>query len=235
MGIFSEILGVIANNYIIFVIISVFLVLSLIGYLVDKKTRKDAEVTPIFGSKISLNIKRDSSKIKKGKKNKNKSSDTVENNVPLNTKFSNGENVDSSWQNSVVANTTQQPLEQNYDFNNVAAVNYQNNTVPVQENVSISPIPVESFDNVSQNNLDQTWNNQYAQTAAGTAQITDTIMPNIAPGVAQPQEQGESMVSQTILPYIESNIPVDNLGNNFQNTSNINNNPGNDENINTNQ
>lgn len=47
----SAFLKVIEDNYLVFLIITIFLMLSLIGYYVDKKTRKDADLKPMF-SKI---------------------------------------------------------------------------------------------------------------------------------------------------------------------------------------
>ena len=77
MGFFSAILEAIAKNYIFFQVVTIFLVLSFIGYFVDKKTRKGADVTPIFGGKISLNIKRKDPSTKKSKKQKGFSSTIV--------------------------------------------------------------------------------------------------------------------------------------------------------------
>lgn len=44
-------LKMIEDNYIVFLLITIFLMLSLIGYVVDKKTRKDSDLKPMF-SKI---------------------------------------------------------------------------------------------------------------------------------------------------------------------------------------
>ncbi len=178
MGFLSAILEIIAKYYVIFVIITVFLVLSLIGYLVDKKTRKDDEVTPIFGGKLSLK-RRDNTK-----KSKKEASPEVNN----------------------VNNTATQNISAPMKQSNVPNYNYQTMVTPVQENY---------INNSVNTGITPT---NYVVPAATTAQIADTILPNIATSVAQPQGQGESVSApamQSIVPGVQNQIPSEQFNNNF--------------------
>lgn len=62
-------LDAIYDNYIIFIAVTIFLILALIGYYVDKKTRKDSDIKPFF-SMVGKN--KDPNAPKKEKKKKDK-------------------------------------------------------------------------------------------------------------------------------------------------------------------
>lgn len=64
----QKILDAIYNNFIIFICVTIFLILALIGYFVDKKIHKDSENTSFFSMGPNKNAK--APKIPKAKKDK---------------------------------------------------------------------------------------------------------------------------------------------------------------------
>lgn len=200
MGVVRAILDAIANNYIFFVAITIFLVLSLIGYYVDKKTRKDADITPILGKKVSLNIKFGS---KKGKKNKKGFSTTI---------------VGGAETNNVGVATMANPIAGLSVNQNSASLNqnaYNNAQMPA--NITSSSAQTGNYTLLNGNQVgpslatnnpiqNKTANSMIAP-AVETALIDETILPNVATTPAQAQSQGVSTSApgmETIIPSVNS-------------------------------
>lgn len=230
MGFFSAILEAIANNYIFFQIITVFLLLSLVGCIVDKKTRKDADVTPIFGNKISLNLKHRDPSAKKDKKSKAKGFTTtvVGGGEEVQEGISAATNQSYGYGNNDVAtqqaayntydayNQNMQQYGQNgyYDANQYQQNAYYNNSYDANSyyNNNGYAMPQEEYNNqaVYDNNAIN-YNNQMVAPAATTAQISETILPNVATAPAQAQVQGVSAAApamKSIVPTVENQVPV---------------------------
>ncbi len=236
MGFFSAILEAIAKNYIFFQVVTIFLILSFIGYIVDKKTRKGADITPIFGGKVSLNIKHKDPSAKKGKKQKEFSSTIV------------GEQTSTQGlnnvlgQNAIVSNVQydQNAQMQNayYNNNQVYNQNYYNvdNTTQYQQYNqynqydNVAPVPQENY---AMNNAYQTPTNEFAVPAATTAQISETILPNVATTPVQAQVQGVSTAApamETIVPSVQSEISTPPVQSEFTTDTEEANDNGNDDN-----
>ena len=229
MGFFGAILDAIANNYIFFVAITIFLVLSLIGFYVDKKTRKDADITPIFGKKVSLNIKKRDPSDKKGKKDKKgkqtftttvvgggQGDATVGVSAMANQNLPVGNGTNPTPQ--VGPNANQMAMGQNVIYNQnmqmgAQAPSYYGGdagqipmqtqaAMPVQNEVvqtlpDGTPVDPSLFANIPGQD------NSSVMAAAQTAQIENTILPNVATDPVQAQVQGVSSAA----PVMEAIVP----------------------------
>lgn len=214
MGFFGAILEAIAKNYIFFQAVTIFLVLSFIGYFVDKKTRKGADVTPIFGGKISLNIKHRDPSTKKGKKKKGFSSTIVGGQTAM-PGINNvmGQSTSTDTNQFAQSNHTYYD-NQTYNQNAFAT----NNAGQYQQYPSYDTTTIVSQQNYDFNNIEQKPTNELVEPAATTAQISESILPNVATAPVQAQVQGVSTAApamETIVPGVQSEISTTPVQNEF--------------------
>ena len=195
MGFFSKLLEFITNNYILFQIVTIFLIFSLIGYLADKKARQNNEVTPIFGSKVSLNkgnlsfFKNKTGK--KGKKSFFSGSESKKKSI-INTLSSTSASI-----NDLVNQKTDdaQELLASADASYTSGNTTENPAGGF--NYGVAAVSDDNF---------MTTGGQMVVPNATSAQISDTVLPNVATTSAS-SVQGFSTAApemSSIVPEVET-------------------------------